>query len=161
MDGFDRSFLLVCSVTMPNAQWPHSYVLHWPTVDYVLGNLALANVLSSCSILDDYPLNTSDHLPITLTVDLSLIKQSQPSTSISPMLNWELSQKDGSISTYSSLSDDLVKPLMNIDYSCIEELDKDISVVCQSLVDIASSTIHVFKVNACKNPRISDSFLLE
>ena len=34
------------------------------TVDYVLGNLALASPLTLCVISEDHPLNTLDHVPI-------------------------------------------------------------------------------------------------
>ena len=129
------------------------------TVDYVVGNSALANILSSCSTLNDHPFNISDHFSITLKVDLSLTNSSQSSPPVPKVLNWELSLNVGSVFTYSSLSDDLVKSLMDKEYSCIEELDKDISLVCKSLADIASSSIHTHKTNSLKDSRISDSFL--
>ena len=136
-----------------------SHILQWLSVNIVvcvnralptMGNLALANVLSSCLTLNDHPLNTSDHLPITLKLDPSFSYVSQPS------LPFFFQNSTGS---FLSLSDDLVKPLMNKEYSCIDELDKDFALVCKSLEEIAVSTIPNFKAHAYKYPRISLSTL--
>ena len=110
------------------------------TVDYFVGNSTLASFMESCETLEDHSLNTSDHLPIVTRLNLSLLPSQIPIAS-SSSLNWDRSVKEGSVSIYTSLSDDVVRPLLEKDYSCIEEVDQDIEFVSSSLLNIASSTI--------------------
>ena len=115
------------------------------TVDYVLGNLPLSTGLLACDTLEDHPLNTSDHLPIVTKLDFKPLLSSTKVSSRCPPLDWARSLSDGSANTYATLSDDLVRPLMDKDYSSIEELEKDISHVCDSLLAISVSTIPLTK----------------
>ena len=130
------------------------------TVDYVLGNLPLSTGLLACETLEDHPLNTSDHLPIVTKLDFKPLLSSTKVSNCCPPLDWTRSLSDGSADTYAALSDDMVRPLMDRDYSSIEELEKDISHVCDTLLAISVSTIPSTKprkMNA--RPRISDTFL--
>ena len=99
------------------------------TVDYVLGNLALASSLTSCVISEDHPLNTSDHVPIFTCLNMNVFKLFQPSHNTIPHLCWERSVNNGSVMLYASRCDDFVRPFMNKDYSSIEQLDNDITYV--------------------------------
>ena len=40
------------------------------TADYIMGNVTLASLLTSCTTFDDHPLNTSDHLPVTAKLNI-------------------------------------------------------------------------------------------
>ena len=62
----DRHSLFVASVGALSTGPIHTYSSgdHSTTLDYVIGIVALAEMLQSCEILDDNPLNTSDHLPL-------------------------------------------------------------------------------------------------
>ena len=89
--------------------------------------------------MEDHPLNTSDHLPIVskLNVDLPL----SVSLKSQPTLDWNRANNDGSVSSYVSLSNDLVKPLLAKDYSSIHEIEADICHVSKSLISSAHLTI--------------------
>ena len=161
-DVIDHHTLYVASLSHISSGPIHTYHSGSvsTTVDYVLGNLALSSVLSSCDTLEDHSLNTSDHLPIISNLDMTFLSHSPLESS--PFLNWKRSVKEGTISAYTSLTDDLVRPFMEKDYSCIEELDSDVALVSQSLVSTASSTIHTptgRNRTQNKNSRIFDPFL--
>ena len=115
--------------------------------------------MESCETLEDHSLNTSDHLPIVTRLNLSLLPSQIPIAS-SSSLNWDRSVKEGSVSIYTSLSDDVVRPLLEKDYSCIEEVDQDIEFVSSSLLNITSSTIAKrIPHKQSRKHRIRDSFL--
>ena len=61
------------------------------------------------------PHNTADHLPIVSKLNV-VSRKSQPT------LDWNRASNDGSVSSYASQSNDLVKPLLVKDYSFIHEL---------------------------------------
>ena len=97
------------------------------TLDYVLSNLATSQILASCCILDDDPLNTSDHLPIVtrFTLDQSIMSPPPPSSGFVP-LNWNRGHDDGSTSIYATRTDNLVRPLLGKDYSSVQEIENDL-----------------------------------
>lgn len=110
------------------------------TVDYVVGNHAISQLLTSCCSMDDHPLNTSDHLPLSLNLRLRIPSSTLASNSSSP-LNWRAATTDGSSATYAKCSDDLVRHLIEKDYSSVDELDSDLSSVAESLLSLSKSTI--------------------
>ena len=61
---------------------------HTSTIDYVLGNDDALRGVSSCVTLDDHPLNTSDHLAIFCTLDLTHIRHPVTSAFLSQPLDW-------------------------------------------------------------------------
>ena len=85
---------------------------HSTTLDYVIGNVALAEMLQSCETLYDDPLNTSDHLPIFTR----LASQHQPPSQEAPKkpvrLDWDLAARDRSAFTYAAQVEAIVNPLL-------------------------------------------------
>ena len=111
------------------------------TIDYVVGNLALATVLVSCRVVQDHPLNTSDHLPIISNLNLSLLTSVPSPRGHSPHPDWNSGQRQGRLSHYASLTDEAVSTLHIKDYSTIPEIDVDISSMSSMLVNAALSSI--------------------
>ena len=109
------------------------------TLDYMIGNLATSFLMTSCCTMEDHPLNTSDHLPIVSKVNVDLPLSVSPKSQ--PTLDWNRASNDGLVSSYVSLSNDLVKPLLAKDYSSIHEIEADICHVSKSLISIAHLTI--------------------
>ena len=55
--------------------WPSIHILLWwkfSTIDFVIANLDALRGIFSCVTLEDYPLITSDHLPLSCFVEFSL-----------------------------------------------------------------------------------------
>ena len=116
-------------------------------------------MLNSCSIIEDHPLNTSDHLPVVSKLNLRLLP-SPVSLKCNPSLDWDRAKKDGSILSYGSLSNDLVKPLLKKIYSTIQEIEVDISHVSKSLLSAATSSIPHFSRPSSHSCRcIKDAYL--
>ena len=71
---------------------------HYTTVDYCLLDSHAAYVLQGCTTLDHHPLNLSDHLPISIHLDLSSLMQPPPVTTQN--INWKRAKSDGSIALF-------------------------------------------------------------
>ena len=159
----DRHSVFVASLGALSMGPIHTYSSgdHSTTPDYVIGNVALAEMLQSCETLDDDPLNTSDHLPI-LT---KLASQHQPPSQEAPKkpvrLNWDLAARDGSALTYAAQVEAIINPLLEKDYSSIDEIEADLLIVSKAMVSISSSIIpHVKSSNLPQGKRhIKDAFL--
>ena len=115
----DRHSLFVTSLGALSTGPIHTYSSgdHSTTLDYVIGNVVLAEMLQSCEILDDNPLNTSDHLPILtkLAFQHQLPSQEPPKKPV--RLDWDLAACDRSASTYAAQVEAIVNPLLEKDYS--------------------------------------------
>ena len=85
------------------------------TLDYMIGNLTNSSLVTSCCTMEDHPLNTSDHLPIVSKLNVDLPLSVSPTSQLT--LDWNRASNDGLVSSYVSLSNDLVKPLLAKDYS--------------------------------------------
>ena len=130
------------------------------TIDYVVGNLALSTVLVSCRVVQDHPLNTSDHLPIISNLYLRLLTSVPTPRGHSPRPDWNSGQRQGRLSHYPSLTDEAVSTLHIKDYSTIQEIEADISSVSSTLVNAALSSIPHSKhpnvnLNKVYDPHIS------
>ena len=110
----DRHSLFVASLGALSTGPIHTYSSgdHSTTLDYVIGNVALAEMLQSCETLDDDPLNTSDHLPILTR----LASQHQPPSQEAPKkpvrLDWDLAAHDESGFTYAAQVEAIINPLL-------------------------------------------------
>lgn len=108
------------------------------SVDYIIGYTASTFFLLSCLTLADHP---SDHLPI-------LAKYSFTTPSVvakancTPRFDWDHSALDGSCEVYAKLSDEAVLPLLDKDYTSIDEVEEVLSVFTKRLISISESTVH-------------------
>ena len=141
----DKHSLFVASLGALSSGPIHTYSSgdHSTTLDYVIGNAALANVLQSCETLVDDPLNTSDHLPILTKLAFTPKIFSQNAQDKSTRLNWDLAAHNGSTSEYAAQVEEIVKPLLEKDYSSIGEIETDLSLVSEAMVSISYSTIPI------------------
>ena len=129
------------------------------TLDYIIGNFITSTVMVSCKVGEEHPLNTSDHLPITSKLNLSLLTTVSPSSE-NVVLDWTSAIKEGCISNYASLTDNVVAPLLSKGYSSIQEIEADISYVSKHLLDASLSTIPPQRHPSKYNPnRVYDRHL--
>ena len=112
----------------------------------------------ACRVEEEHPLNTSDHLPISSKLNLSMLT----TVSTAPnhiALDWTSAIRDDCISQYASQTDQVVSPLLNKDYSSIEEIEADISHVSKQLIDSSLSTIPPLRRPNTNSTRVHDSHL--
>ena len=74
-------------------------------------------------------------------------------------LDWTSAIRDDCISQYASQTDQVVSPLLNKDYSSIEEIEADISHVSKQLIDSSLSTIPPLRRPNTNSTRVHDSHL--
>ena len=129
------------------------------TLDYIIGNAVLASYLTSCRTIEDHSLNTSDHLPLSVKLNIQSVTNVQR-VKDKPSLNWNRSRENGSCDVYAQRTDSMVKPLLDKDYSSIEEIEKDLSFFTESLYSIATETIPHYKTrDNSHESHVKDSFL--
>ena len=112
----------------------------------------------SYRVEDEHPLNTSDHLPITSELNLTLLT----STSATPdhaALNWTAAIRDGCVSQYAAETDRGIAPLLKKDYSSTEQIESDITLVSKLLIDSSYSTIPILRCHYNSSNRVYDSQL--
>ena len=72
---------------------------HTTCVDYVLVNLSAAHISNFVKVLEDHPLNTSDHLPLTIELNCNPLLVQQFSTS--QRIDWDKALLSGQLAEYS------------------------------------------------------------
>ena len=109
------------------------------TTDYIIADAIHAPQVSCCYTHDTHPLNSSDHLPLSVT--LSLSPTFNPHTSSQPKLNWSTGEDDGSTLAYAAAVSEIIRPILGKSYSLITDLDTEICQVTNAVLSAASSTI--------------------
>ena len=112
------------------------------TLDYIICDVSLTDNLINCFTYPTHPLNLSDHLPISLTLDLP----NTPSTSSQPELprriNWQGALDSGVISIY---QDAALRPLLCMEGQSIVELNEEILRVGGILLQAASDFLPAYR----------------
>ena len=88
--------------------------------------------VSSCVTLDDHPY-TSDHLAILCTLDLTHIRHPVTTSFLSQPLDWHQARGSEATLHYAGTCDDIVRPLLEKDYSSIGEVEEDLRTVCKEI----------------------------
>ena len=65
------------------------------TVDYCIVDSAAAHLIDRCRVLDNHPLDLSDHIPISVSLNKELISCHRPTPQI--RLDWRKANTDGLI----------------------------------------------------------------
>ena len=156
----DRHTLYVPSLSQlaTGPVYTYSSGPNFTTLDYIIENVASSSAMVSCRVEDEHPLNTSDHLPITSELNLTLLT----STSATPdhaALNWTAAIRDGCVSQYAAETDRGIAPLLKKDYSSTEEIESDITLVSKLLIDSSYSTIPILRCHYNSSNRVYDSQL--
>ena len=91
-----------------------------------------------CQIYDHHPLNSSDHLPLSLT--LSFAPTVRP-TRAQPRPNRSAAINDGLTEAYATAVGEIVRPLLGQTYVSTSLLDEEVHHVSAVILQAASSTI--------------------
>ena len=100
---------------------------HRTTVDYCLFDSWGAHLVGSCQTIEHHSLNFSDHLPLSIHVDLNPIRHDRTSKGHAG-LNWRKARNDGCINDYSQRIHDEIRNLYVDDSppTCSDEMEKEI-----------------------------------
>ena len=120
------------------------------TVDYCLLDNHAAHILQECVTLDHHPLNLSDHLPLSVCLDLTTLVQNKPPRS--PKTNWKRAISDGSIEGYQQqVSTYFSNLLTHHNFSDLPiaertaQLDHEIRTSAEAILQAAQHSLPCFK----------------
>ena len=151
----DRNLLFAASCA-DFASGPYYTCTTQTTVDYVLVTTACSFLITSCFIHEEHPLNTSDHLPITTSLSLSVKKHMSGSSNKKPArFNWNRAIATGDVLGQVEVR---IAPLLGRTYDLPDDVNDEISTVTKILVDSAIDTLPVRRDSGTK-PRINDPHL--
>ena len=110
------------------------------TVDYVLMDVGAASIMSSCIVHEVACLNTSDHLPLSVTMDVptdSIENANDNSTRI----DWTKAELSGAISSFQAAVTEKVNPLIDSMHDNIDSINAEIQLVTKHIADAANRTL--------------------
>ena len=129
----------------PTLRTPLHEILDPPLVDYIITDAISAPLVHSCSILDHDPPNTSDHLPLSITLACET-QFKHNNASPRAHLNWKRGLCDGSVDLFVAGINNLYDPSSERTiYTSPLELNEEVRSVSESIISIASSSIPHFK----------------
>ena len=126
------------------------------TVDYVLMDVDAASIMSSCMIHEVACLNTSDHLPLSVTVNV-------PTDSIELVndlptrIDWTKAEFSGATLSFQAAITDMVCPLIPSMHDNINSVNAEIKLVTECIID--SAALILSKVKPRKQRFFRDSTL--
>ena len=118
-------------------------VLHFSAFHCIL-DCGLAHLVQSCTILHPNVLNLSDHLPITVNLNLQTPTTATPL--YKPKFNWRRGVENGSVEAFAADVTNFLSSLLQAPIpSSLEELDQEIIYVGKMLHGVACNTVPVYK----------------
>ena len=130
------------------------------TLDYIVASSSIASTTLSCFTHLYHPLDLSDHLPLSISLDL-VCPSTTPSVSPLHHINWAHAVESDRISLYEQAVALVIHPLLNIEEQSIENINDEICFVCQMLFSSAQSYLPLNKHNKKKrkffnSPKLKD-----
>ena len=115
---------------------------HFSTLDYIVASSSIASTTLSCFTHPYHPLNLSDHLPLSISLDMVC-----PSVipSVSSRRHAGLRLWNHKISLYEQAVTLVIQPLLNINDQSIENINDEICFVCQVLLSSVESYLPLKK----------------
>ena len=162
MDLICRNDLYISSHNCISSGPSHTYFRKNTTTctDYVIIDAMHASLVAESYTHELHPLNSSDHLP--LSVHLSIPALCNSLTPNSTRLNCKAACDDGSITAYVVAIEETVRPLLGKSYSQPSSIDEEINLVSSCICLAASSFIPTMKAKSKKkkcflnNPLLRD-----
>ena len=110
-------------------------------ITIIFGNQEAAQSATSCQTVEEHPLNTSDHLPICCSFDISHLRTITPPAFPESPLDWRTAYKDCTTLLYASQVDDFIQPFLSKEYCDMVSLESDLTIISQKLISIANLCI--------------------
>ena len=111
------------------------------SVDYIIGCLQASQVIHSCFTHELSPLNTSDHLPISIVLQIPVDSCKLHHSLQDQRIDWVKARGLRCVGTYQDLVSAVVHPLLGRMYDSPEQLDNEIIFVSQQLVQAARQVL--------------------
>ena len=116
-------------------------------------------VIDRCRVLDNHPLNLSDHIPISVSLNKELISCHRPTPQI--RLDWRKANTDGLINLYQSELSHHITPILSLPLHSIDDIENEISVVTNIIHEVARSILPHRKASRKVKVYIRDTSLKE
>ena len=101
-------------------------------------NQSASYLVSTTSIHDDHPLNTSDHLALSAVLEVSVDhSRNGDHANQRPRVNWKVASTSPYLKEYSAEVEKLVFPLIGSSYDSITQIEREIQLVTQGITKIA------------------------
>ena len=127
-------------------------------VDYCLLECSAAYLVKDCETLEHHPLNLSDHLPLSIHLDLNLVNGEEAVSQNNP--NWKKARVDGSVAEYTQcVHDGISNGYISDPPPNINEMNNEIECMATFLKQSAIDTIPAFKARKSKKRYIKDEKL--
>ena len=109
-------------------------------IDFALLTAADAPIVAHSEISQHHALNTSDHLPVKVKLDWCM-EERDPPTPRGRQINWKKACQEGLTTEYAMRVDAIVRPLLGLQYSSVEDLSQEIDVVASKMEQAAFDTL--------------------
>ncbi len=126
-------------------------------VDYILLESSNASQVKGCHVHQHHPLNLSDHLPVSVSLELNSMANPTP-TNHPKAVNWSLAIERGDVHAYAQEISSVISPLLHTSHQSISELYDEVTFVCQALLDAARNNLP-YKTDRKRKPYIRDAEL--
>lgn len=113
---------------------------YYSTIDYIIVNGPCSGLLASCKGLPDHPLNVSDHVPLTLSLK-AVTEEANTQTTPTKRIHWEKAVNTGAVLDFAKCVDECTRKHLNAHLGDVEELDKEVQAVCESVLGISNSIL--------------------
>ena len=141
-DFIDRNELFVashCSLSHGPSYTYHSG-RYFSTIDYIIVNGPCSSLLTSCQAITDHPLNISDHIPLSLSLNVVLAEDESVSTPVQ-RVHWEKAVSSDAVRSFAKRVDDNIQNYLNTHLDDEDDLDGEVEAICKSIICISSSTL--------------------
>ena len=127
------------------------------TVDYVLMDVGAASMASSWAVHGMEDLNTSDHLPISVSLSCPGSIPLDQCESHWTKVDWRKAESSGALKAFRAELQIRVSPFLGVAYENEEHLDAQIKHVARIMVETAEETLPVIQPG--RKPRLRDDIL--
>ena len=150
----DRNKLLVASHSSLSSGPSYTYHSgrYYSTIDYIFVNGPCSGLLASCNGLPDHPLNTFDHVPLSLSLINAVTAESNTQSTPLKRVHWEKAVSTGAVIDFAKCVDESTRQYISTRLGDADELDKEVQAVCESVLCISNSTLP-FKTGGKNGPR--------
>ena len=119
------------------------------TVDYILAYIEASSCIECCRTYDDDDLNTSDHLPPSVTLSCHVATQFAQDP-VCSQVNWLEAEKSGALHAFQAEVKDRLSPYIGRSHGSINQVEGEIKHVAWLIKDTAEKTLPLLKP---KKPR--------
>ena len=114
------------------------------TADYVLMDVDAASIMSSCMVHEVACLNTSDHLPISVTVEVP-IYCTENTDDNSARIDWTKAELSSATVSFQAAVSEIVNQLIGSMHDSIDSINEEIQLVTKHIVNAAKQTLPCVK----------------